>query len=159
MALKILAMVKHEVDLGADCRIFVEAKPFHVMIPSLVEVQQSRSVLSLPSAQSIYVLFKDLIPFCLSYPQIDTEVCPRRILISNLPKMDIDFLLVMLEIHFSKRHNGGGEVEECHVLQDSGTVVLTFVESGGEHVLASSLHTSTMMESKIHKKLNRSIWS
>ena len=67
--------------------------------------------------------------------QIDTEVCPRRILISNLPKMDTEILLNKLEIHFSKSKNGGGEVDECEMLSDSGNVVLTFVGNNSEHAL------------------------
>lgn len=70
-----------------------------------------------------------MINLCLSVLQIDSEVCPQRILISNLPKMDFEILLNKLEIHFSKRKNGGGEVEDCELLPDSGTVVLTFVEN------------------------------
>lgn len=60
--------------------------------------------------------------------QIATEVCPHRILISNLPKMDEETLLNKLEIHFSKKKNGGSEVEGCELRNDSWTVVLTFVE-------------------------------
>lgn len=67
--------------------------------------------------------------------QIATEVCPRRILISNLPKMDEDTLLNKLEIHFAKKRNGGGEVEGCELRSDSWTVVLTFVEEDCEFCL------------------------
>ncbi|XP_076608624.1 interferon-induced 35 kDa protein [Chaetodon auriga] len=63
-----------------------------------------------------------------SLVEIDSEVCPRRILISNLPRMDTETLLNKLEIHFSKRRNGGGEVDNCEMMPDSWTVVLTFVE-------------------------------
>ena len=68
----------------------------------------------------------------VSVLQIDSEVCPLRILISSLPKMDTDTLLNKLEIHFSKTKNGGGEVDDCEMMADSWTVVLTFVCSGGE---------------------------
>ncbi|TKS91424.1 Interferon-induced 35 kDa protein [Collichthys lucidus] len=61
--------------------------------------------------------------------EIDTEVCPRRILISDLPRMDTENLLNKLEIHFSKRKHGGGEVDECEMMPDSWTVVLTFVDN------------------------------
>ncbi|XP_035035950.2 interferon-induced protein 35 [Hippoglossus stenolepis] len=61
--------------------------------------------------------------------EIHSEVCPQRILISNLPKMDIETLLSRLQIHFHKARNGGGEVEHCEFLPDSGTVVLTFLEN------------------------------
>ncbi|KAK2833036.1 hypothetical protein Q5P01_016925 [Channa striata] len=40
--------------------------------------------------------------------EINSEICPRRILLSNLPKMDTETMLNKLEIHFSKRKNGGG---------------------------------------------------
>nr|XP_019949992.1 PREDICTED: interferon-induced 35 kDa protein [Paralichthys olivaceus] len=63
-----------------------------------------------------------------SLVEINSEVCPRRILISNLPKMDTENLVNKLEIHFHRSKHGGGEVENCEFLPDSGTVVLTFVE-------------------------------
>lgn len=72
---------------------------------------------------------------CLSVLQIDTKVCPRRILISNLPRMDTETLLNKLEIHFSKRKNRGGEVDDCEMMTDSWTVVLTFVENDSEKAL------------------------
>ena len=78
--------------------------------------------------------------------QIDSEVCPQRILISNLPKMDTETLLNKLEIHFSKSKHGGGEVEDCEMLDDSGTVVLTFVDKHSEHVLIQIFNTEMMME-------------
>ncbi|KAM6965956.1 interferon-induced 35 kDa protein [Tautogolabrus adspersus] len=61
--------------------------------------------------------------------EIESEVCPKRILISNLPKMDTETLLNRLEIHFSKTKNGGGEVEDREFLPDSGTVVITFLSA------------------------------
>nr|XP_040046257.1 interferon-induced protein 35 [Gasterosteus aculeatus aculeatus] len=61
--------------------------------------------------------------------EIDSEVSPRHILISNLPKMETETLLNKLEIHFSKKRHGGGEVEKCELLPDSEDVVITFVES------------------------------
>ncbi|XP_076121842.1 interferon-induced 35 kDa protein [Alosa pseudoharengus] len=65
-----------------------------------------------------------------SYVELDTQVCPQRVLVSNLPKMESeDRLLDKLEIYFSKRKNGGGEVEETDVLHDSGNVVITFLEN------------------------------
>lgn len=80
-------------------------------------------------------------PVQLLLPQlveIESEVCPQRILISNLPKMDTEALLNKLEIHFSKRKHGGGEVEDCEMLPDSGTVVLTFVENNIAKKLTST---------------------
>ncbi|XP_063045292.1 interferon-induced protein 35 [Engraulis encrasicolus] len=65
-----------------------------------------------------------------SYVELDTQVCPHRILVSNLPKMDSEErLLDKLELHFSKKKNGGGEVEETDMLSDSGNVVITFVDN------------------------------
>lgn len=61
-------------------------------------------------------------------------MCPRRILVSNLPRMDEEMLLNKLEIHFSKRKNGGGEVESCELRRDIWTVVITFMEKDGEYV-------------------------
>ncbi|XP_066498540.1 interferon-induced protein 35 isoform X2 [Hoplias malabaricus] len=61
--------------------------------------------------------------------EMDTQVCPRRILVSNLPKNEsVDRVLDKLEIYFSKKKNGGGEVEDIDMLDDSGNVVITFVD-------------------------------
>lgn len=82
-----------------------------------------------PSVRRCRPSLSDLWLFVL---QIQSEVCSRRVLISNLPKMDVEILLNKLELHFSKRRNGGGEVEACDILPDSWTVVLTFADEGGE---------------------------
>ncbi|XP_026222553.1 interferon-induced 35 kDa protein homolog [Anabas testudineus] len=119
VAKNILQLKKHQVDLGDECRITLEASPVHLMLPSLVE--------------------------------IDTEVCPRRILVSNLPKVDTDTMLNRLEIHFSKTKNGGGEVEMCEMMPDSGTVVVTFM---GEHV-AKGLTEKEYHDVEIQKKKYR----
>ncbi|XP_016332398.1 interferon-induced 35 kDa protein isoform X2 [Sinocyclocheilus anshuiensis] len=64
-----------------------------------------------------------------SYVEMETQVCPRRILVSNLPKEEPeDRVLDKLDIHFSRKKNGGGEVEDRDMLHDSGTVVITFVD-------------------------------
>lgn len=64
-----------------------------------------------------------------SYVEMETQVCPRRILVSNLPKEEAEErVLDKLDIHFSKKKNGGGEVEDKDMLHDSGTVVITFVD-------------------------------
>uniref|UniRef100_A0A3B5MSU3 Interferon-induced protein 35 n=1 Tax=Xiphophorus couchianus TaxID=32473 RepID=A0A3B5MSU3_9TELE len=60
------------------------------------------------------------------------NICPHRILVSNLPNMDTEMLLSKLEIHFSKSKNGGGEVDSCDFLPDSGTVVIAFVMENSE---------------------------
>lgn len=83
--------------------------------------------------------------------EIDSEVCPRRILISNVPKMDPDPLLSKLEIHFSKRKHGGGEVEECEMLPDSGNVVLTFVEDNLARGLTEMEHHDVKFQDKKYR--------
>ncbi|XP_029945455.1 interferon-induced 35 kDa protein [Salarias fasciatus] len=119
VAKKILALKHHNVDLGDDCRIMLEARPVVLMLPRLVE--------------------------------IDTDVCPRRILISDLPTMDTETLLNKLEIHFSKSRNKGGEVEECEMLPDSGTVVVTFVEEDvAKNLTETEYHDVTLLQ-KRHK--------
>ncbi|XP_059414036.1 interferon-induced 35 kDa protein homolog [Carassius carassius] len=63
------------------------------------------------------------------YVEMETQVCPRRILVSNLPKEEPEEkVLDKLDIHFSRTRNGGGEVEDKDMLHDSGTVVITFVD-------------------------------
>ncbi|CAJ1076377.1 interferon-induced 35 kDa protein [Xyrichtys novacula] len=73
-----------------------------------------------------------------SLVEIQSEVSPRCILISNLPRMDTEPLLNKLEIHFSKTKNGGGEVEDREFLPDSGTVVITFLKSDFARGLAET---------------------
>lgn len=75
-----------------------------------------------------------------SLVEIDTEICPHRVLISNLPKMDTEILQNKLEIHFSKSKNGGGEVDFCEFLPDSGTVVIAFVQNNIAERLALTEH-------------------
>ncbi|XP_067268907.1 interferon-induced 35 kDa protein homolog isoform X2 [Pseudorasbora parva] len=61
--------------------------------------------------------------------EMETLVCPHRILVSNLPKEEAeDKVLDKLNIHFSRKRDGGGEVEDVDMLHDSGTVVITFVD-------------------------------
>ncbi|KAI1884125.1 hypothetical protein AGOR_G00223230 [Albula goreensis] len=70
--------------------------------------------------------FQVLVP---SSVELATHVCPKSILVSEVPKDEEESrLLDRLEIHFSKRRNGGGEVDDAYVLNDSGHVVITFVE-------------------------------
>uniref|UniRef100_UPI003AAC2780 interferon-induced 35 kDa protein n=1 Tax=Centroberyx gerrardi TaxID=166262 RepID=UPI003AAC2780 len=120
VARKILSLMKHEVNLGGEFCITVEAKPVQLMIPSQVE--------------------------------IDTQVCPQRILISNLPTMDSETLLNKLEIHFSKTPHGGGEVQECDLLHDSGTVVLTFVRTDvAKGLTETQYHDVKLEKGKKHR--------
>lgn len=119
VAQAVVAQGKHVVQLGGDCRITVEASPFHLLMPDLVE--------------------------------IDTGVCPRRVLISDLPDMDTDTMLNKLEIHFSKRRNGGGEVFECVYLEDSRTVVISFVDEIAKDVTSKEFHDVLMDKKKTHR--------
>lgn len=74
--------------------------------------------------------------------QLVTAVCPHRVLVSDLPRMDTDILLDKLELHFSKRRNGGGEVDHCQMMEDSWTVAVKFMEEGGEKALGADLGPS-----------------
>ncbi|XP_069021609.1 interferon-induced 35 kDa protein [Embiotoca jacksoni] len=118
VAKNILFLKNHQVDLGGECSITVEARPVFLMLPRVVE--------------------------------IDTEVCPQRILISNLPKMNT-VALQNLEIHFSKTKNGGGEVDTCEMLSDSGTVVITFVKTGFVEGLAKTQFHKVMLYKAPHR--------
>ena len=42
VASNILKMETHKLDLGEECSITVEARPVHLMVPSLVEVKQHK---------------------------------------------------------------------------------------------------------------------
>nr|XP_033774686.1 interferon-induced 35 kDa protein isoform X2 [Geotrypetes seraphini] len=63
--------------------------------------------------------------------EMQMKLCNRRILVSNIPASErTDLLLDKLELFFSKRKNGGGEVEEREFLPDTGNAVLTFLDNG-----------------------------
>ncbi|XP_034395678.1 interferon-induced 35 kDa protein homolog isoform X2 [Cyclopterus lumpus] len=83
--------------------------------------------------------------------EIDTEVSPRHVLISNLPDMDTDTLLSKLEIHFSKKKHGGGEVDTCELLPDSRNVVIAFVEKHIARRLTDKEHHEVSLPQKKHK--------
>ncbi|XP_040010771.1 interferon-induced protein 35 [Xiphias gladius] len=83
--------------------------------------------------------------------EIDSEVCPRRVLISNLPEMDTEAMLNKLEIHFSKRRHGGGEVDNCVMLPDSRTVVMTFVENNVAKGLRDTEYHDVQLQNKKHR--------
>ncbi|KAK5913859.1 hypothetical protein CgunFtcFv8_008346 [Champsocephalus gunnari] len=117
-ASKILKMQKHEVKVGRGCRIIVEARPVHLMLPRLVE--------------------------------INSEVSSQHVLISSLPKMEIELLLNKLEIHFSKTKHGGGEVEKCEMLPDSWTVALTFLKNDIAKGLIETEHHDVNLQEKMH---------
>ncbi|XP_023691279.2 interferon-induced 35 kDa protein [Paramormyrops kingsleyae] len=71
--------------------------------------------------------------------EVSTYICPKRILVSNLPTTDTSRTLDKLEIHFSKSRNGGGEVEAVEFLQDSSNVVITFVQDSVAKALTDRL--------------------
>ncbi|XP_033944211.1 interferon-induced 35 kDa protein isoform X1 [Pseudochaenichthys georgianus] len=119
VASTILKMQKHEVKVGRGCRITVEARPVHLMLPRLVE--------------------------------INSEVSSQHILISSLPKMEIEPLLNKLEIHFSKTKHGGGEVEKCEMLPDSWTVALTFLRNDIAKGLIETEHHDVNLQEKTHR--------
>lgn len=76
-----------------------------------------------------------------SHVELATLVCRKRVLVSDLPKgLEKNRLTDRLEIHFGKRKNLGGEVEEVHMLLDSGNAVVTFVEDSVSKVLTEKLH-------------------
>ncbi|XP_060945415.1 interferon-induced protein 35 [Limanda limanda] len=118
VAKRILSMKKHQVKLGEECRITVEAQPVQLILPKLVEIH--------------------------------SEVCPQRILISNLPEMDMETLLDRLQLHFFHSKHGGGDVEHCEFLPDSGTVVLTFLKDN----IAKGLTEKEFHDVKFPKKMH-----
>ncbi|KAL7850127.1 hypothetical protein SRHO_G00194760 [Serrasalmus rhombeus] len=85
--------------------------------------------------------------------EMDTQVCPRRILVSNLPnKESKDRIRDKLEIHFSKSKNGGGEVDEIDMLEDSGNVVIAFLDSNiAKGLTDKQTHEVEMEKGKKHK--------
>ncbi|XP_036401291.1 interferon-induced protein 35 [Megalops cyprinoides] len=81
--------------------------------------------------------------------EMDTHICPRRILVSNLPKkVDEQTLMDKLELHFHKKKNGGGEVDSVDMLHDSGNVVIAFMEDN----VAKGLTDTEFHEVGIEKK-------
>lgn len=61
-------------------------------------------------------------------------ICSRRILVSELPQMEAESLVDKLGFHFSKKVNGGGEVENVSLDEDTRTAVILFSEEGGEDI-------------------------
>ncbi|NWT05076.1 IN35 protein, partial [Mionectes macconnelli] len=108
VAQRIIALKEHVVELNCweevedldQCRIRVQAAPVEILLPSALEIRLTQS--------------------------------SRNILVSGLPSLDIteEALLDKLELFFSKKKNGGSEVESREFLDDSGQVVLTFTQDG-----------------------------
>ncbi|XP_029105178.1 interferon-induced 35 kDa protein homolog [Scleropages formosus] len=90
-----------------------------------------------------------------SLVEMDTYVCPNRVLVSNLPKNmnedDESRLLDRLEVHFSKTRNGGGEVESICMLQDSGNVVIAFTKDNVARGLVGREYHEIDVLKKKHK--------
>ncbi|XP_044154290.1 interferon-induced 35 kDa protein isoform X1 [Bufo gargarizans] len=62
---------------------------------------------------------------------MDISRSPRKILVSNLPaSKSKENLLDKIELFFTKTKNGGGEVDGREFLDDSRSVILTFVDEG-----------------------------
>ncbi|XP_019406029.1 PREDICTED: interferon-induced 35 kDa protein [Crocodylus porosus] len=83
-----------------ECRVRVWAGPVELLLPSSLEIEMKRS--------------------------------SRRVLVSSLPSLDLseEQLLDKLELFFSKKKNGGGEVEWREFLSDTRHVVLSFMHDG-----------------------------
>ncbi|NXJ69671.1 IN35 protein, partial [Rostratula benghalensis] len=107
-----------ELDEFDRCRARVQAAPVHLLLPSALEIGLIRS--------------------------------SRSILVSNLPCLGIpdEALLDKLELFFSKTKNGGGEVESREFLDDSGQVVLTFVQDGVAEPLIARGHIQVLLGKK-----------
>lgn len=99
VAAHILEMGDHKIKIEDNEDIAINIKAWPVKLPTVEEIE------------------------------IQTQVCKHRVLISEIPRfLTVDQLLDKLEIHFSKQKNNGGEVENIEFLQDSGNVVITFVD-------------------------------
>ncbi|NXB53764.1 IN35 protein, partial [Leucopsar rothschildi] len=117
VAQRIIEMREHVVELSCgdldeldQCRVRVQAVPVEILLPSALEIRLTQS--------------------------------RRRILLSALPSLDIskEALLDKLELFFSKKKNGGSEVESREFLEDSDQVVLTFSQDGVAEPLIEKGH-------------------
>ncbi|XP_014740910.1 PREDICTED: interferon-induced 35 kDa protein [Sturnus vulgaris] len=117
VAQRIIEMREHVVELSCgdldeldQCRVRVQAVPVEILLPSALQIRLTQS--------------------------------RRRILLSALPSLDIskEALLDKLELFFSKKKNGGSEVESREFLEDSDQVVLTFSQDGVAEPLIEKGH-------------------
>lgn len=177
VAKKILELKTHKVDLGGECSIEVEARPVHLMLPELVEIDSevcSQRILisDLPMMDTEILLDKLQIHFSkskngggevddceylsdsktvvLTFVEKDVakrlteeefhdvmllkkkhkvrvtpflngkisnlktkmKTCPRTVMLTGISNiMERETLQDLLEIHFQKNTNGGGEIE------------------------------------------------
>ncbi|NXQ42171.1 IN35 protein, partial [Catharus fuscescens] len=117
VAQRIIEMREHTVELSYgeleeldQCRMRVQAVPMELPLPSALEIRLTPS--------------------------------QRSILLSALPSLDItrEALLDKLELFFSKKKNGGSEVESREFLEDSDQVVITFTQDGVAEPLIEKGH-------------------
>ncbi|XP_032934622.1 interferon-induced 35 kDa protein [Catharus ustulatus] len=117
VAQRIIEMREHTVELSCgeleeldQCRMRVQAVPMELPLPSALEIRLTPS--------------------------------QRSILLSALPSLDItrEALLDKLELFFSKKKNGGSEVESREFLEDSDQVVMTFTQDGVAEPLIEKGH-------------------
>ncbi|KAM9267486.1 interferon-induced 35 kDa protein [Morus bassanus] len=123
VAQRIIEVKEHVVELNYgeeleeldQCRVRVQAAPVDILLPSALEIGLTRS--------------------------------SRSILVSDLPSLGIpeEALLDKLELFFSKRKNGGGEVESRGFLDNSSQVVLTFVQDGVAEPLIAKGHIQVLI--------------
>ncbi|NXX17110.1 IN35 protein, partial [Podargus strigoides] len=123
VAQRIIETKEHMVELSYgeeleeldQCRVRVQAAPVDILLPSSLEIRLTQN--------------------------------SRSILVSDLPSLGIpeEVLLDKLELFFSKTKNGGGEVERREFLDDSGQVVLTFVQDGVAEPLIARGHIQVLM--------------
>ncbi|XP_006266424.3 interferon-induced 35 kDa protein [Alligator mississippiensis] len=115
-------MQKQEHEVELDeCRVRVWAGPVELLLPSFLEIEMKRN--------------------------------SRRILVSNLPSLDLseEQLLDKLELFFSKKKNGGGEVEWREFLSDTRHVVLSFMYDGVVEELIKKGHFQIQFGKTIHE--------
>ncbi|KAJ7396370.1 Interferon-induced 35 kDa protein [Pitangus sulphuratus] len=133
VAQRIIEMKEHVVELSCweevedldQCRIRVQAAPVEILLPSALEIRLTQS--------------------------------SRNILVSDLPSLDIseEALLDKLELFFSKKKNGGSEVERREFLDNSSQVVLTFAQDGVAEPLIERGHVQVpIMGGKYEVKIS-----
>ncbi|XP_041087736.1 interferon-induced protein 35 [Polyodon spathula] len=84
--------------------------------------------------------------------EVETHVCDKRILVSDLPNIGTeDQLLDKLEIYFQKKRNGGGDVDMTEMLPDSGNVVVNFMEDTIAKGLTSKEYHDIKMFDKTYR--------
>ncbi|NXS27224.1 IN35 protein, partial [Pomatostomus ruficeps] len=125
----ILEVREHMVELTCGeeleeldrCRVRVRAQPVDILLPSALEIRLTKS--------------------------------SRSILVSDLPSLSIskEALLDKLELFFSKKKNGGSEVESRELLDDSGQVVVTFTQDGVAGPLIERGHTQVLIGKRKYK--------